>query len=109
MARASVVVHHGGSGTVLGALEVGCRHVAVPLFADQGDNAAMLERAGLGLAVVDRASGGPPSMRRPGPDDARRIRESLQLVLASDEMQVTSRDVAARMADLPELGDVPLT
>ena len=35
--------------------------------------------------------------------------ESLQLVLASDEMQVTSRDVAARMADLPELGDVPLT
>lgn len=108
MARAAATVNHGGSGTVLGALEVGCPQVVVPLFADQGDNAAMVERAGLGLAVTDQANGGPAAMRGPGPDDAQRIHRSLQRVLAADPMRVRSREVAAQMADLPALVEISL-
>ena len=58
---------------MLGALEAGCPQVVVPLFADQGENAAMVERAGLGLAVTDQAEGGPAAMRKPDPGDAERI------------------------------------
>lgn len=106
MARAAVIVNHGGSGTVLGALEVGCPQLVVPLFADQGDNAAMVERAGLGLAVTDQAKGGPAAIRRPGPDDARRIHHSLQRILAADQMRLRSRAVAAQMSELPTLLEV---
>jgi hypothetical protein len=109
MARAAVIVHHAGSGTVLGALEAGCPHVAVPLFADQGENAAMVERAGLGLAVTDQAEGGPAAMREPAPGDAQRIHDSLQQVLAADPMRVRSREVAAEMSDLPALREVSLS
>jgi hypothetical protein len=108
LARAAVIVHHGGSGTVLGALEAGCPHVVVPLFADQGENAAMVERAGLGLAVADQGGGGPAAIREPDPGDAQRIHDSLQRVLAADQMRLRSREVAAQISDLPALPEVSL-
>jgi hypothetical protein len=107
--RAAVIVHHGGSGTVLGALEVGCPQVVVPLFADQGENAAMVERAGLGLAVTGQDAGGPAALREPDLGDAQRIHDSLQRVLAADQMRLRSREVAAQISDLPALPDVSLS
>ncbi len=48
---ARVVVCHAGSGTVLGALAAQVPIVAVPLFADQPDNAARIEATVCGLKV----------------------------------------------------------
>lgn len=108
MARAAAVVHHGGSGTVLTSLEWACPQLVVPLFADQGDNAAMVEREGLGLAVADRASDGPAAVRKPTSDDAHRIHDALQRLLAADAMRARSREVADHMSQLPTLADLSL-
>ena len=52
---ARVVVCHAGSGTVLGALSGQVPIVAVPLFADQPDNAARITETGCGLQVPPEA------------------------------------------------------
>jgi hypothetical protein len=109
MARAPAVVHHGGSGTVLSSLECACPQLVVPLFADQGDNAAMVEGAGLGLAVADLSTAGPAAMREPKPEDALRIHEALQRVLADEEMRSRSQEIAAQMSQLPRLAELSLT
>lgn len=53
---ARVVVCHAGSGTVLGALASQVPIVAVPLFADQPDNAARIAETGCGLQVPPTAA-----------------------------------------------------
>ncbi len=56
--HASLVLCHGGFGTLLEALARGIPVVVVPLFADQPANARSVERTGAGLAVwqIDSAS-----------------------------------------------------
>lgn len=49
--RASVVVHHGGIGTVSQALAAGVPQLVMPLAFDQPDNAAHLERLGVGRTL----------------------------------------------------------
>jgi len=51
LAQASVVLCHGGSGTVFGALDVGVPLVVVPLFADQPANGRLIAQAGAGLVA----------------------------------------------------------
>lgn len=51
--RCKVVVTHGGSGTVLGAMSAGLPMVVAPMFADQPNNARSVEAAGCGVAVFD--------------------------------------------------------
>ena len=51
LARASLVVCHGGSGTVLGTLAAGIPLIILPLFADQLANARMLAEAGAARVV----------------------------------------------------------
>jgi hypothetical protein len=108
-ARAAAAVHHGGSGTVLTSLEGACPQLVVPLFADQGENAAMVERAGLGLAVPDLSHGGPAAMREPQPDDALRIHDALRRVIADAEMRSRCREIATQMSQLPMLAELSLT
>ncbi len=50
--RASVVVHQGGSGTTGQALRSGRPMLIVPYGWDQPDNAARMERLGVGLAIT---------------------------------------------------------
>jgi UDP:flavonoid glycosyltransferase YjiC (YdhE family) len=52
LARARLVVCHGGSGTVLGALAAGVPLVIMPLFVDQLTNAERLAAAGAARAVT---------------------------------------------------------
>jgi UDP:flavonoid glycosyltransferase YjiC (YdhE family) len=47
----SAIVHHGGAGTTFGALAHGVPQVIVPQGADNFDNAAMCERAGVALVL----------------------------------------------------------
>lgn len=51
-AASSLVICHGGSGTVFGTLAVGVPLVITPLFADQTTNAALVEAAGAGISVI---------------------------------------------------------
>jgi rhamnosyltransferase subunit B len=47
-------VHHGGLGSVSLALAAGTPQIAVPLGHDQHDNAARLERLGVGQAILEQ-------------------------------------------------------
>ncbi|HUQ90089.1 MAG TPA: nucleotide disphospho-sugar-binding domain-containing protein [Bryobacteraceae bacterium] len=53
---ASVVVHHGGLGTISLALMAGVPQIAVPFGHDQYDNAARIEQLGVGRAVRQSSS-----------------------------------------------------
>jgi UDP:flavonoid glycosyltransferase YjiC (YdhE family) len=50
-----LIVHHGGTGTVMGALEVGLPQLLLPQGADQFVNAEMLTAAGAGRALTNDA------------------------------------------------------
>jgi UDP:flavonoid glycosyltransferase YjiC (YdhE family) len=50
-----VVVHHGGSGTTLGALSVGAPQLLLPQGADQFANAEAVSAAGAGLVLLPDA------------------------------------------------------
>ena len=66
LADCDVVVHHGGTGTMLGAVEHGRPQVVLPQGADQHLNARRL--AELGTAVVDPPSVGDAVRRLLRPD-----------------------------------------
>ncbi|MBT8458807.1 MAG: glycosyltransferase family 1 protein [Boseongicola sp.] len=85
--QASVVMHHGGSGTLSGAFEAGVPMVVVPLFADQPWNATRVAEAGLGVSVTDRS--------------VENLRAALRTVMADDAMSKRCRRVAAEVAELP--------
>jgi len=61
--HADLVVHHGGSGTLLGALVHGTPQVLVPKGADQFWNADLITRAGL-AAVLEPSHVTPDAVRR---------------------------------------------
>jgi UDP:flavonoid glycosyltransferase YjiC (YdhE family) len=50
-----LVVHHGGAGTMLGALAAGLPQLILPQGADQPFNAIAIERAGAGRAITNDA------------------------------------------------------
>ena len=52
--RASVVVHQGGIGTTAQALRAGRQMIVVPCGGDQYDNAARIERLGVGLTSTQK-------------------------------------------------------
>jgi len=51
------VVHHRGIGSTAAALDAGCPQLVLPLAWDQPDNAARIERMGVGLALGPRQRG----------------------------------------------------
>jgi UDP:flavonoid glycosyltransferase YjiC (YdhE family) len=60
--RCAVVICHGGYGTLLDAVDAAVPLVVVPFGADQHDNAAAVERLGIGI-VITRASLSPSTIR----------------------------------------------
>ena len=86
---ADLVVSHGGSGALMGALAHGLPSVLVPLGADQPHNAA--RAAELGLALTLDASTVTPEQ----------IRRTVRTALADQGMARRSRRVADEMAALP--------
>ncbi|MFB7914490.1 glycosyltransferase [Streptomyces sp. NPDC056061] len=102
---ASLVICHGGSGTVFGALAAGVPLVCVPLFADQPDNARMVAAAGAGVAVAP--TGAPADEAAVlGADDVSGIRSAVQLLLKDSSYRARAEQLAAEMrsaADCAEL------
>jgi UDP:flavonoid glycosyltransferase YjiC (YdhE family) len=83
--RAAAIVHHGGVGTIALSFAAGVPQLAVPLFDDQPDNAARVERLGAGFVLPA------PNFR------AETLTAKLTALLASREIAATCRKIAERM------------
>jgi UDP:flavonoid glycosyltransferase YjiC (YdhE family) len=86
LAHAAAAVHHGGSGSTLGALAAGVPAVVVPLFADQPVNAERVEACGAGFVA---------------PPDAGAIHALLGRVLADAACAEAARHVASELRAHP--------
>ena len=100
--RCDVVVSHGGSGTVLGAMTLGLPQLCLPQGADQFLNAAAVSSAGAGLSLlpdeagVDAVSDAVTRLL----DDAS-IRDAARRLSASIAAMPPPDVIAALLEDLP--------
>lgn len=88
LAAASAVVGHGGAGTTLGALSMGCPQVVVPLFGDQPSNAVRVAVAGAGVVA--------------SLDD---LGERIRLVLEDERYRANASALADEMRSYPPVDD----
>ncbi|MCS7479599.1 glycosyltransferase [Umezawaea endophytica] len=88
--RAAVVVSHGGSGTVLGALAHGVPSVLIPMGADQPHNADRVVALGAGVSLD--AEHATPAQ----------IRAAVATVLADPAYRLAAERVRADIAALPD-------
>jgi UDP:flavonoid glycosyltransferase YjiC (YdhE family) len=89
-----LIVHHGGTGTVLSALEVGLPQLLLPQGADQFFNAEILTTTGAGRALPNHAQ------------QAGAIGEAVQALLGdSPERQIAVR-IRDEIAGMPAPADV---
>jgi hypothetical protein len=106
LAEADLVVCHGGSGTVFGALAAGVPLVVTPLFADQFVNGRRVAESGAGL-VVEPEGGDDDGIRRVLADrDAPRIAAAIDAVLESASYRHNARRIAREMATAPTVDEV---
>ncbi|MBQ1010348.1 glycosyltransferase family 1 protein [Micromonospora sp. M51] len=92
-----VVVHHGGSGTTLGAVAAGVPQLLLPQGADQFANAEVLAAAGLGLRLL------------PGEVDAAAVAEQVHRLLprhGTGAQRDAARAVAEEIAAMPSPASV---
>ena len=101
--EADLVVCHGGSGTVYGALASGVPVVVIPVFADQFENGRRITAAGAGL-VVEPAGGS--RTRVVGERDLPSIREAIETVLAAPAYKARAQAIAANLAATPPAENV---
>jgi UDP:flavonoid glycosyltransferase YjiC (YdhE family) len=86
------VVHHGGAGTMLGALAAGLPQLILPQGADQPVNAVAIARAGAGLALTNEE-------QTPGA-----IEQAVGTLLTTEP--VAAQAIAAEIAALPSPAEV---
>jgi hypothetical protein len=101
----ALVVCHGGSGTVLGALAFGLPLVICPLFADQPRNAQVVRAAGAGRVVSDPVHQ-PRGLRSLGPVDVGPLREAIDEVMSEPAYRRAAERIRAEMSSTPSLDDV---
>ena len=95
--RCSVIVHHGGSGTMYGSLAHGVPQVVVPQGADNFVNGRLVARCGAGVMI------GPEEFS----SDA--VRDGVRLLLEEASYRDTGRRLANELTALPEPGEVART
>ena len=89
IAPPALVVHHGGSGTTLGAAAAGLPQVFLPQGADQFANAAAVTTAGAGVRLVDDQVG------------SEAVAAAVGALLADGPERAAARALAAEVAALP--------
>jgi len=89
----SAVVHHGGSGTMFGALANGIPQVVIPQGADNYINADAVASAALGVAL------------RPADLTAEAVRDAVDSVLHKPNFATTAGVVADEIAAMPSHAD----
>ncbi|MET9958580.1 nucleotide disphospho-sugar-binding domain-containing protein [Streptomyces sp. NPDC006326] len=87
LARAALVVQHGGSGTTLATLEAGLPQLIVPQGADGPANGRAVHAAGAGEVVFDLT--------------AETVTEYARRILGDDGYREAARKIAAEIASLP--------
>ncbi|HUQ57664.1 glycosyltransferase [Lentzea sp.] len=88
--RASLVVHHGGTGTTLGTLAAGLPQLVLPQGADQFVNADALVEAGAGTKLV-------------GPEvTADAVETAARRLLDDGAVREVALEVAAEIAGMPD-------
>ena len=92
--RADAVVHHGGAGTLLGALANAVPAVVLPEGADRPYTAASLAASGAGVAVNPREATA---------DD---IAEAVQTVLGDERYRTRAQELRAEIESMPAPADV---
>ncbi|MFJ6392869.1 glycosyltransferase [Streptomyces sp. NPDC091972] len=97
MPHVDLVVHHGGSGTTLGAFGAGVPQLLMPRGADQFINAEMVIHAGLG----DRLLGDEVA--------AEAIEERARHLLTDEAVRGAARAIADEVAAMPSPHDVART
>ena len=102
LAAADVVVCHGGSGTVYGALAAGVPVVVVPVFADQFDNGRRVAAAGAGVVVE---ADGRSRSRVIDERDAPRIALAIEDVLARHGYRERAQAIADGVTASPSADD----
>ncbi len=89
-----LVVHHGGSGTTMGALGAGVPQLVLPQGADQFTNAEAVVAAGLGGRLIgDEVA-------------AEAVASAARGLLGSEEVAVAAKAVAAEIAAMPSPDEV---
>ena len=83
--RASLVVTHGGHGTLIRALAFGVPVLCMPMGRDQADNAVRAEAIGAGLTISRHAS-------------TRRIRRAIEHALADGALQEGAQRARAQIS-----------
>jgi MGT family glycosyltransferase len=89
LAHAGLVVHHGGTGTVLGTLAAGLPQLILPQGADQFANAETLSALGAAKALVG------DEIRMPA------IEAAARELLAGSTAREVARGIAAEIAGMP--------
>lgn len=106
LGEASLVVCHGGSGTVLGALAAGVPLVVVPFFADQFANARRLAGSGAARVVARRHEVARDERQLLVEEDGAHIRREVEAALAAGPARQVARRLADEMAGYPEVDDL---
>lgn len=106
LAAATLVVCHGGSGTVYGALAAGVPVVVVPSFADHFTNGRRIAAAGAGLTIEADPNRDHGPRRLIGERDAPRIAAATEAVLAEPGYRSAAGRIGAEMSAAPVADDV---
>jgi UDP:flavonoid glycosyltransferase YjiC (YdhE family) len=95
--RCSAVIHHGGSGTMLGSLAHGLPQVVIPQGADNFVNGELLARSGAGRVLV------------PGDVSPGQVRDALRCVIHDPSYAEAAERLAGEMALMAGPEDVART
>ena len=90
----SAIIHHGGAGTMFGALAHGVPQVILPQGADNFEHAAMCELAGVAVSLLPDVVDGPTLV------------EAVRLVLHEPSYATASNRCAAEIAAMPDSAQV---
>lgn len=83
--RAAAIVHHGGIGTAAQAMAAGVPQLVTPMAFDQPDNAARLERLGIGAFL------------RPGKYRSKQAAQKLEHLLGNRQVKERCADISAKI------------
>ncbi len=109
MEPADLVVCHGGSGTVYGALAAGIPVVVVPVFADQFENGRRVAEAGAGLIVEPEHTEDAALRSIISEADAPRITAAVEDARRDPSYRRAAAAIAAEMGATPTVDDVLAT
>ncbi len=105
LGQASVVVNHGGYGTVIGCLAAGIPQVVLPLFADQPINAARVQVLGAGIALAGSGTPDPGRAIASVPE----VASAVLRILGEPSYRRAAETVAADIRALPTVDEAIAT